>query len=196
MSASNINLQGRILRIANALNKAQHPSKSKLAIEIGKVVIALESDVPITSSPEGILNAPSGQIIAELSGLLSLKYQKDATYRSFSDRTRGPWRDSLVDHWYEHSKDEREHAYAIAMKIIGFGGDPILATLNVPICPANLTGFFTVLLNLELKAIETERRIIELAGTQDALRVLMEDLMLKDSHHIDDLRRMGNEVLQ
>jgi bacterioferritin (cytochrome b1) len=139
---------------------------------------------------EGEVGAPPGQIISLLQSYLNIKYVTDAAYRSLSDRLRGPWREAMTKHMYEHAEDERNHAYAIAMKIIGFGGDPIQTSITIPDSTSNLISIISVLADLELQAIKMARGLLFLSGEDDGLRVLVEDILLKDSHHLDDLRRI------
>lgn len=138
---------------------------------------------------EGGLGAPDGQVIAHLQHFLTAKYAVEMSYRSFADRVKGPWRDALVDHWHEHAEDERKSAYDLAMKIVGLGGDPIQTAVNVPACTANVMGFCKVLAAQELEAIEAGRKLIVLAGNNTGLKVLAENTVLLDTHHLDDLRR-------
>lgn len=189
--------QKRILRIAAAVDSASRPSLGKLAAEIGKVVLALEDDgVPVAEgSPEGLLAVPVGQAIAHLQSWLTAKYRIDAAYRSFADRVKGPWRDSLVEHWQEHAKEERQAAYDLAMKIVGLGGDPSVTVIDVPVVPSDLGAFCATLMALELKAIEAAREMISMSGELVSLKVLAENLCLQDTHHLDDLRRTTADAL-
>jgi bacterioferritin (cytochrome b1) len=142
-------------------------------------------------SAEGEPGAPPGQIISLLRSYLTLKYTTDVAYRNLSDRLHGPWREAMTKHMYEHAEDERNHTYAIAMKIIGLGGDPVVQTINaIPDSTPNLTSILTALAGLELQAIKIARGLLFLSGEDDGLRVFVEDILLKDSHHLDDLRRM------
>lgn len=141
---------------------------------------------------EGALGAPNGQVIAHLQEFLTAKYAVEMSYRSFSDRVRGPWRDALVDHWHEHAKEERESAYQLAMKIVGLGGDPIQTSVSIPPCPANVSGFIKLLMDQELDAISAGRKLISLSGANTSLKVLAENTIVLDTHHLDDLRRLGD----
>lgn len=141
-------------------------------------------------SREGELAVPVGQLLNQLGKWLTSKYRIDIAYRSYADRVKGPWRDSLVDHWYKHAGEERQQAYDLAMKIVALGGDPIQTTIEVPACTPNLTGFCAILMELELSAIENARTVVQMAGNNGPVRVLAEQVMLVDSQHLDDLHRM------
>jgi bacterioferritin (cytochrome b1) len=139
---------------------------------------------------EGQFSVPDGQIIAGLQQYLSLKYSKDIAYRNFSDRIRGPWRDSLVNHFYDHSKDERDHQYAISMKIVALGGDPGVSVNQIPQVPPNYQALFQVLADLELEAIRIGNELVQGSGTNTGFRVMIENMVEKDNHHLDDLIRL------
>lgn len=140
---------------------------------------------------EGAFAVDVEQVISTLHCWLEMKYALQIAYLSFSDRTRGPWRDSLVGHWKDHYKDERGHTYALAMKIVGLGGDPQVCNVSVPQCECSLKAFFLCLIEMELKAIECGRQVIQMSGDNTALRLLAEEMVLLDSHHLDDLKRMA-----
>lgn len=145
--------------------------------------------VSLTPEKEGSYGGPDGQMIALLQEFLNAKYTIDIAYRSFADRIKGPWRDALVDHWYEHAKEERQAQYDIAMKIVGMGADPMVSNVDLPQCPANIEAFCQILAKLELNAIERGRQLIELSGDNTSMKVFAENLILVDTQHLDDLRR-------
>jgi bacterioferritin (cytochrome b1) len=140
---------------------------------------------------EGALGAADGQIIAHLGKILTAKYAIESSYRSFADRVKGPWRDALVEHWHEHAGDERKSAYAFAMKIVGLGGDPIQTAVMIPACVPDVGALVKVLADQELAAIAACRELVQLAGDNTSLRLLAEETILLDTHHLDDLRRMS-----
>ena len=150
----------------------------------------------IASQPtqEGAFSVPEGQLIAHLQKFLSAKYAISIAYLSFADRIRGPWRDAIVEHWQEHSEDERKNAYSLAMKIVGIGGDPIITNIQVPISTSNISSMIHVLMSMELEAIAVGRELAELAGESTGLRVLAENIVELDTHHIDDLRRSSIQI--
>lgn len=140
---------------------------------------------------EGALGAAEGQVIALLNKILSAKYAIEMSYRSYADRIRGPWRDAVVGHWQEHAEDERKSAYAFAMKVVALRGDPMVTTVSVPACVPDLGAMMKLLADQELAAVEACRELAQLAGENTSLRLLAEETVLLDTHHLDDLRRMS-----
>lgn len=139
-------------------------------------------------------SAIDGELISSLTQYLYSKYAIEIAYRSFADRVRGPWRDALVEHWQEHAKDERDHSYAIAMKIVALGGDPLINAIQLPVTGNNVMSLYKSLISMELKAIKMGMDIIDMTGNDTALRVMIEEFIVKDSHHKDDLIRMFGKL--
>lgn len=176
-------------RLADMVDGERLPSRRAVAAAAGRIVTALEGSG--ATPREGAFAVPDAEVVAHLGKWLTAKYTIDAAYRSFSDRVKGPWRDSLVDHWYKHAEEERRQGYDLAMKIVAIGGDPIQTSIQVPPATANLGGFCMALMDLELKAIENGRVAIQMAGDNAPLRVLAEQIIYTDAQHLDDLRRMA-----
>lgn len=139
---------------------------------------------------EGQLAVPLDDVVRCLMSLLKCKYAIESAYRSFADRVRGPWRDALVEHWQEHAKDERQHAYDIAMKIMGFGYDPDVGPIDLANTGNSLDELCASLIAMELQLIRESRQLIQMAGDHTSLIVLAENIALLDTHHLDDLKRM------
>src|SRR5512135_45645 len=157
-------------------------------------ILRVAHRVAALPTKEGEFAAPEGQLIAHLQSFLSAKYAVEMAYRNFADRVRGPWRDSLVDHWHDHSEDERQSTYDLSMKVVGIGGDPMQTYIQIPACPHNVGAFMQVLMQMELEAIEAGRELAKLAGENMGLRVLAENTVVLDTHHLDDLRRMDAKL--
>lgn len=158
-----------------------------------RVAKKVQEKVSLVAEMEGAYGTADGQMIHILQDLLNCKYAIDVAYRSFSDRIRGPYRDAVVDHWKDHAKEERQGSYDLAMKIVGMGADPIVTVVSVPQCPANIEAFGATLIHMELDLINKARELIDCCGENTSMRVLAENIVLIDTHHLDDLRRMfGN----
>ena len=156
--------------------------------------IRIASRIASVPEMEGQVAVPEGQIIATLSKLLTQKYALDIAYRSFADRVKGPWRDSLVNHWLDHASEERQASYDLAMRIVGFNADPIQQAIQIPACVPNVFAMSKCLIQLELEAVRICRELITMAGDSTSLKVLSENIILEDTKHIDDLRRMSAKM--
>jgi len=191
-----IELSSKLEEISKKIGNSIKPSKKLVADDIKALVTKLE-DIETVSKPvpdlkEGNFSCPVPDVVNHLQKWLNAKYVIDISYRNFADRIKGPWRDGLVDHWNEHAKQERAHAYDLSMKIVGLGHDPIQSSINIPnlgLAP-DIKEYFCNLMEQELAAIEAGRLAIKMASDNTALKVMAENFILIDSQHLDDLRRM------
>jgi bacterioferritin (cytochrome b1) len=152
------------------------------------------SKVGLTPEMEGEYGSDHAQIVNILLDILHCKYAIDMAYRSFADRVHGPWRDALVDHWYDHAKEERKAQYDIAMKIEGLGAAAIVSSIQIPQCGSDVLEFSKCLVAMELELIAKQRVLLEQSGDNTSMKVFAENLILVDTQHLDDLRRMFKQV--
>ena len=80
------------------------------------------------------------------------------------------------------------------MKVIGMSADPMQTYVQIPACTPNVGAFTQVLMQMELEAIEAGRELAKLAGDNMGLRVLAENTVILDTHHLDDLRRWAEKL--
>lgn len=153
---------------------------------IGEVTQTLNED-----PREGTFTCSEGEMISMLRQFLTAKYVIEISYRNFADRITGPWRDGLVDHLYEHAKEERDHQYSLTMKLVSMGVDPMIGTIQIPQVSPEIRSLFQNLMELELQALEVERKIIACCGDNVGLRVLIENMSAVDDHHLQDLIRLS-----
>lgn len=145
---------------------------------------------PLAVSPEeGLFAVPPDAVITQCQKLLSLKYATMLAYINYGDRIRAHFRDAIYEHWKEHTEDERNSAYTLAMKITALGGEPDTRVAPIPSI-SDLHQMMMQLLQFEKQLLAAARELVEMAGDNIGLRLMAEDMALTDAHHADDLRRM------
>lgn len=174
-------LSRTLVNLAAKIDSAKNPSMSKIEAAVTHILAAMDEEVRV---------AADGQMIAHLMEWQNAKYVIDICYRNFADRIKGPWRDAIYEHWYQHAAEERDQTYKLSMKIMALGADPIHTTISLPMCPPDLSTFCAILMQLETNAIAKGQRAVELAGSDLSMKVFAEDIVLVDAHHLDDLKRM------
>lgn len=128
---------------------------------------------------------------------LNTKYELHAMYRSFADRLRGPYRDAIVSHWHEHAADQMKSAYTIAMSLISMKTEPVISFSFAHVTESDFFPMANQLLEVEAKGVEFLVCALaqNLASASDrveyGLRVTLEEQLVLDRHHIDDLVRMS-----
>ena len=151
---------------------------------------ASEGVHPLAVSPEeGMFAVPQEKVVGQCLKLLKLKYTTHLAYMNYGDRIRAHFRDSIYAHFGEHMGEERDDAYHLAMKITALGGEPTPKVGTVPDIN-DLHQIFMVLLQMEKELIQELRNLSAMAGENLSLKVMLEQMVLTDQQHADDLRRM------
>lgn len=151
---------------------------------------ASEGVHPLAVSPEeGMFAVPQEKIVAQCQKLLKLKYTIHLAYMNYGDRIRAHFRDTIYAHFGEHMGEERNDAYHLAMKITALGGEPTPKVGTVPDIN-DLHQIFMTLLQLEKQLLLELRNLSAMAGENLSIKVMLEQMVLTDQQHADDLRRM------
>lgn len=163
---------------------------SPLALVHEPAPTASEGVHPLAVSPEeGFFAVPQEAVVAQCNKLLKLKYTIMIMYMNYGDRVRAHFRDSIYGHFKEHMGEERDDAYHLTMKITALGGEPTPKVSSVPDIN-NLHQMFVALLQAEKEIIQELRNLSAMAGDNLSLKVMLEQMVLTDQQHADDLRRM------
>jgi len=151
---------------------------------------ASEGVHPLAVSPEeGMFAVPQEKIVGQCLKLLKLKYTTMLMYINYGDRIRAHFRDAIYAHFKEHAGEEREDAYHLTMKITALGGEPTPKVSTVPDVN-DLHQIFMILLQAEKQLIQELRNLSLMAGENLSIKVMLEQMVLTDQQHADDLRRM------
>jgi bacterioferritin len=138
---------------------------------------------PMTDELENLINGLNQDLAAE--------YQAVVMYRTYASLASGPYRQELRAFFESEIPDELLHAAFLADKIVALGGQP---TMEVP--PLQFTDDNRTMLENALAAeIDTieryTRRIDQAEGAGEiAVKVQLEDLIVDESKHRDDIRQM------
>lgn len=142
---------------------------------------------------------PKRSVSEYLLHYLNIKYKLHAMYRSFADRLRGPYRDAIVEHWHEHASDQMKSAYTIAMSLVAMKTEPVVSFSSSHTTDSDFFSMASQL--LEVESLGVEILVCALAqsasdheqtrGSEYGLRVTLEEQLVLDRHHIDDLVRMS-----
>jgi bacterioferritin len=131
------------------------------------------------------------QLIDGMNQDLAAEYQAVVMYRTYAALVSGPFRPELRSFFEGEIPDELNHAAFLADKIVSLGGTPTTRAAEVPIVASNRE-----MLEVALKAEEdtiarytTRARQAEDCG-EIAIKVELENLIVDETTHRDDIRRM------
>ena len=122
---------------------------------------------------------------------LAAEYQAVVMYRTYAALVSGPFRPELRTFFEGEIPDELNHAAFLADKIVSLGGTPTTRAEEVPIVAGNRE-----MLEVALKAEEdtiaryTKRAEQAEACGEVAIKVELENLIVDETNHRDDIRRM------
>jgi bacterioferritin len=122
---------------------------------------------------------------------LAAEYQAVIMYRTYASLVTGPYRREIRSFFESEIPDELGHAAFLADKIVALGGTPVTQSGPVPI-PRSNREMLEVALKAEVDTIERYTKRIEQAEALGELSVKLqlENLVVDESSHRDDLRRM------
>jgi bacterioferritin len=131
------------------------------------------------------------ELIAGLNEDLSAEYQAVIMYRTYAALVTGPYRPELKAFFEAEIPDELTHAAFLADKIVALGGTPSTEVPAVPMAADNRQMLENAL-QAEIDTIERYTRRLEQAekAGEVAVKIQLEDLIVDESRHRDDIRRM------
>lgn len=122
---------------------------------------------------------------------LAAEYQAVIMYRTYASLVTGPYRQELKAFFEGEIPDEMSHAAFLADKIVALGGTPVTHAPEVPVSTNNREMLENAL-QAEIDTIERYTRRIDQAekAGEISIKVQLEDLIVDESNHRDDIRRM------
>ncbi|HEV2129776.1 MAG TPA: ferritin-like domain-containing protein, partial [Longimicrobiaceae bacterium] len=122
---------------------------------------------------------------------LAAEYQAVIMYRTYAALVSGPSRQDLRAFFEGEIPDELGHAAFLADKIVALGGTPTTKAGDVPLAKDNRQMLENALQG-EVETIERYIRRIEQADRvgELSIKVQLENLVVDESNHRDDIRRM------
>ncbi|HEU0012186.1 MAG TPA: ferritin-like domain-containing protein [Longimicrobium sp.] len=122
---------------------------------------------------------------------LAAEYQAVIMYRTYASLVTGPWRQELRGFFEGEIPDELGHAAFLADKIVALGGTPVTQARPVPI-PRTSREMLENALQAEVETIERYTTRIQQAESlgEISIKVQLENLVVDESQHRDDIRRM------
>jgi bacterioferritin len=131
------------------------------------------------------------ELIDGLNEDLVAEYQAVIMYRTYASLVSGPFRQELKAFFESEIPDELGHAALLADKIVALGGMPAVHVPDIPVATDNKEMLENTL-QAEVDTIARYARRIQQAedAGEISIKVQLEDLIVDESNHRDDIRRM------
>jgi bacterioferritin len=133
----------------------------------------------------------SQELIDGLNEDLAAEYEAVIMYRTYASLVTGPYRQELRAFFEGEIPDELGHAAFLADKIVALGGTPTVRVTEIPVSMDNRQMLENAL-QAEIDTIERyTKRIQQAEAVGDiSIKVQLENLIVDESTHRDDIRRM------
>jgi bacterioferritin len=131
------------------------------------------------------------ELIDGLNEDLAAEYGAIIMYRTYASLVSGPSRTELKAFFEGEIPDELGHAAFLADKIVALGGSPTTKATEVPYTTDN-RAMLEHALQAEIDTIARYTRRIDQADAagEISIKVQVEDLIVDESGHRDDIRRI------
>ena len=130
-------------------------------------------------------------LIEGLNQDLAAEYQAVVMYRTYASLVSGPFRPELRAFFESEIPDELRHAAFLADKIVALGGTPTTHMPDVPVTFDNRQMLENALRAEEETIARYTTRVQQAESSGEiAIKVELENLIVDETNHRDDLRRM------
>ena len=129
-------------------------------------------------------------MIEKLNEILKWEYAGLVQYTQFSFVVQDTWREVFSKFFRDNGEEALEHAHLVGDKIVALGGIPTVERGEVK-QSTELAEMLEFSLEVESKQVQLYTEALDLCGERDvALRVLLEDLCLKEQEGVDHLEKV------
>lgn len=140
---------------------------------------------------EGQFAAPVEQVIASISEVAAAKFKLMVAYHIYAESMRGLAQHPIGEVFHEHAEMERAAAEAYLKRAAVLGSGPVhLPEIETPPASSDPIGIIMVLARAEQEAIAAQTELRQMVGELNPLGFQIEQFMIEDQHHLDELWQM------
>ncbi len=129
------------------------------------------------------------KLLQLLQDSLNDEWEAHSIYSIQAAKLRGLHRDPIGDHFQEHADDEKGHAERLTIHLFSHGVEPDITVPEIKV-ESDLPTMLERDLKDEMGAIDRYDEIIKICEQNDQIkdtRILIEDILLKEIEHQDEL---------
>lgn len=137
---------------------------------------------------------PRQTLIGHLNEDLSNELSAIIQYITYAAKVTGPYRPQLAQFFLAEVPDEQLHAQFLASKIVALGGEPTTVAMPVKLALSNREMLEAALVAERKARTDYTARAEEAEAFGDiGLKVQLENMVLDESNHGDEIERMLRE---
>lgn len=144
----------------------------------------------MTGALEGQFVAPVEQVLHKLKDVCTAKLRLMMAYYTYAQSLNDHAWGGVKKEFYDHAEMEQEGAEYYLKRAAVLGGPIQLDALEPPPPSTNADSIFTMLVRAEQEGILAQRELRQMVGDENPMKVGIEEQMLKDQHHLDELFQM------
>ena len=139
---------------------------------------------------EGQFAAPVEQVIAQITTVITAKFQIMVAYYTFAESMRDLAQHPIGEVFHEHAGHELEAAEYYLKRAAVLGGAIHLNPIEPPPASTDPIHIIQTMIRAEQEAIANQRQLRQLVGDDNPMRIEIEEKMVQDQHHLDELWQM------
>jgi hypothetical protein len=150
-----------------------------------------------TGALEGAFVASKEQVIQQLTIVIAAKFQLMLAYHVYSQSMRGVAQHACAEVFLEHAEQERNAAEQYLKRAAVLGGGPVhVGEILPPPASADPVGILMIMARAEQEGIAAQRELKAAVGEENPLAFQIEQYMIEDQHHLDELWQLLPQDVQ
>jgi hypothetical protein len=167
------------------------PIEDAAAFFVGIKKFAEWTDPPdMAGELEGQFAVPVEQVLHQLKVVITAKFRKMVAYHVYAESFRGPWWRAVKDEFHSHAYDERCGGDYYTKRAVALGGPVHMDPIEPPPPSNNPLGILKIMARAEQEGIMAQRELRDMVGDDNPMRIGIENHMVKDQHHLDEVWQM------
>jgi len=151
----------------------------------------------VTGALEGQFIAPLEQVVLKLTEVTAAKFKLMLAYHVYAESMRGVAQHACAEVFHEHAEQERAAAEAYLKRAAALGSGPVhMPEVEAPPASADPVGILQIMARAEQEGIAAQHELKEMVGEQNPLAFQIEQYMIEDQHHLDELWQMMPQEAQ
>ena len=140
---------------------------------------------------EGRFASPVDDVINKLSEVIAIRFRKHMAYSTYAQSFRSnAWR-GIKDEFTDHLKDEQKALEFYIKRYTAIRGPVRFPPVEPPPPSTNPLEIIRILRRAEQESIKAQRELRDLVGDNNPMKVGIEECLLSDQHHLDELTQLS-----
>ena len=160
---------------------------SRFFISLKKLAAQPTEPPDETGALEGKFSVPVEQVLAAMGEQVRNEFETHMSYKVYAQTLRDLSHYAIAEHFEDHCGDEMDHADFLLRRMAALGGPANVPDVQAPFPSANPVDIIKKMIRMEQEAVANWRNLRQLVGDENPTSIAIDDYILKEQEHIDDL---------